>query len=185
LQVQSAKRGGCWPGIWWWFGPEHGDLIRVEVTDGSWLLDGEEVNFMPMEPGLMKVTLSSIFWTESPISFKLRIVRENYQPLLTGKIAEGELFGFQQVSVPVTIPEGVSKATFDLVFNRDWSKFPTSDIDMYIIDPDGNIASYDGASVNAPERAVIYNPMPGEWSVFIDGYELYKPDHYTLYLNTE
>jgi uncharacterized protein YfaP (DUF2135 family) len=82
------------------------------------------------------------------------------------------------------MPEGISQATFDLVFNRDWSKFPTSDIDMYIVDPEGNII-WDGASYNAPERALAFDPMPGEWWASLYGYELYKPDHYTLYLNTE
>lgn len=185
LQVQSAKRGGMYPGIWWWIGPDHGEKFNVEIFDGPWLIDGMEVNYWPMESGLMKVTLSSLFFNESPVSFKLSVIRENYRPLLRGKVAEGEITWGQEIAIPVTIPEGVSKATFDLVFNRDWSKFPTSDIDMYILDPEMNLVSVDGAYTNAPERAVIYDPVPGEWLVLVHGYELYKPDHYTLYLNTE
>jgi hypothetical protein len=138
-----------------------------------------------MEPGLMKVTLLGGVDNESPVSFKLRIIRENYRPMLRGKLVEGEITNGQEVLIPVTLPEGISQATFDLVFNRDWSKFPTSDIDMYIFDPEMNVASFDGVSLNAPERARVFDPVPGDWWVYLYGYELYKPDHYTLYLNTE
>jgi len=184
LRVQSAKRG-MWHPVLVYLDHNYGKTLRMEITDGPWLLDGEEMFSWPMEPGLMKVTLLGDVINEVPVSFKLRITRENYRPALTGKLAEGEIKNGQGVAIPVTIPDGISKATFDLVFNRDWGKFPTSDIDMYILDPESNIASWDGVSYNAPERAVVTDPAPGEWLVVLNGYELYKPDHYTLYLNTE
>jgi len=66
-------------------------------------------------------------------------------------------------NLPVEIPQDVSKATFDLVWNRDWGKFPTSDIDMLVYDPEDNLVSLDGATGNTPERAVILDPSPGIW----------------------
>jgi len=183
LNIQSAKRG-MWHPVLWWLNYQD-EIARVEITDGPWLFNGEELMYWPMEPGLMRVTMLGDVQNEVPVSFKLRIVRENYRPMLTGKFAEGEITNDQLIEIPVTMPEGISKATFDLVFNRDWSKFPTSDIDMYILDPDGNVASWDGVSYNAPERGIVYDPVLGEWLVVLYGYELYKPDHYTLYLNTE
>jgi len=182
LNIQSAKRGMGHPVLWWL--NYQNEIARVEITDGPWLFNGDEGMYWPMEPGLMKVTMLGDVQNEVPVSFKLRIVRENYRPMLHGKLAEGEINSNQWIDIPVTMPEGISQATFDLVFNRDWSKFPTSDIDMYIVDPEGNII-WDGASYNAPERALAYDPMPGEWWASLYGYELYKPDHYTLYLNTE
>ena len=86
--------------------------------------------------------------------------------------------------VPIVIPDGVSTATFDLVWNRDWSMFPTSDVDMIIFDP-GSSWPFDGATSNAPERAVFDDPAPGTWWVLIDGYEIHKPDNYDLYLKLE
>ena len=87
--------------------------------------------------------------------------------------------------IPVNIPEDVTKATFDIHWNRDWSQFPTSDIDMVILGPDYNPVSLDGATLNAPERAVINSPMPGTLFVLIHGFELYRPDIFELYLTTE
>lgn len=76
-------------------------------------------------------------------------------------------------------------ATFDLVWERDWSKFPTSDVDMIIYDPTFGLASLDGATGNAPERAIIDMPMAGTWYVLIDGYQVDKSDNYDLYLTLE
>jgi hypothetical protein len=41
-------------------------------------------------------------------------------------------------------PQGTRSATFDLNWFRDWSRFPTSDIDMLVYDPDGNLVSMAG-----------------------------------------
>ena len=70
---------------------------------------------------------------------------------------------------PVEIPEGTTQATFDLTWNRDWSKFPTSDIDMIIFDPNYALASIDGATGNAPEHAVIMNPWRSPGTSWLKG----------------
>jgi len=82
------------------------------------------------------------------------------------------------------MPEGVSTATFDLVWHRLWNDFPTSDVDMILFGPGGEYI-VDGATGNAPERAIISTPTAGTWYILINGYELYKPDNYDLYLTME
>jgi len=67
----------------------------------------------------------------------------------------------------------VSTATFDLHWVRDWSRFPTSDIDMVIFSPEEEIVAMDGATLNAPERATIDSPTQGLWFVLVYGFELY------------
>lgn len=64
-------------------------------------------------------------------------------------------------------------------------KFPTSNIDMLIYDPDSGLTSLDGATGNTPERAEITNPIPGTWIVQIEAIEVYKTDQFALYLNTD
>jgi len=56
---------------------------------------------------------------------------------------------------------------------------------MLIFDPSFDLVSVDGATGNAPERAVIDFPAAGTWYILIDAYEMYKPDNYDLYLTLE
>jgi hypothetical protein len=56
---------------------------------------------------------------------------------------------------------------------------------MLIFDPDSNLVSLDGATQNSPERAVIEDPVPGTWTVVIDGYEMYVKDNFKLMLKLE
>ncbi len=122
-------------------------------------------DYIPMEPGLMKLSLVPDYSNESPVSFKVRIIRENFRELLSKKdrIANGVIKMADSYVIPVEIPEGTTMATFDLVWGRDWASFPTSDIDMIIYDPDRNLYSVDGATANAPERAILVDPTPGTW----------------------
>jgi hypothetical protein len=142
--------------------------------------------YQPMEPGLMKVSLIGDYANEEPVSFNMRVIRENdtkihpETPLAKSTFNMGDEF-----NLSVEIPSGVGKATFDLVWNRDWGKFPTSDIDMLVYDPDGSLVSLDGATGNTPERAVITDPSPGIWTIQIAAIEVYKTDLFRLYLKTE
>jgi subtilisin family serine protease len=84
---------------------------------------------------------------------------------------------------PVDIPAGAGKATFELSWKRDWSVTPTNDIDLYVIDPDGNevLAYYApgdfwysaGASLRAPERVVAEAPKPGAYTIYVNGYTVF------------
>lgn len=187
VQVQSAKRTDfTLPINQIWYPHDFGDAFTIEIEDGPWTLGSELVSYQPMEHGLMKVSLSGDFSNESPVSFKMRVTRENYNqreqeiPIAKSTLKMGDIF-----KVPVEIPSGVSQATFDLVWKRDWNKFPTSDIDMLILNPVGQIASYDGATGNTPERAIITDPEPGLWTIYIEAIEVYKTDQFSLYLKID
>lgn len=183
VHLQSAKRTAYpHPVEEYWYPFWYGDSFSIVVEDGPWTFADMPWTYQPMEPGLMKFSLIGDFSNEAPVSFRVRITRENFRQPLRRPIASSVIKQGDVVWVPVTIPEGVTTATFDLVWFRDWSKFPTSDIDMVIFDPDFNLASLDGATGNAPERAVITAPAAGTWWVYIEGYEMYKPDQFRLYL---
>ena len=51
----------------------------------------------------------------------------------------------------------------------DWSNYPTNDLDVILVRPDGSPV-FDGATINAPERATIANPAAGTWIALVDGY---------------
>jgi hypothetical protein len=188
VHLQSAKRTSFAHPIVSYFYPfAYGETFEILVEDGQWYSSFGEEAYQPMEPGLMKLSLVGDYSNESPVSFKLRIVRENLrEPLdVKNRVESGVIKMADNYVFPVEIPEGTMTATFDLVWNRDWASFPTSDIDMIIFDPTGALASLDGATANAPERAIINMPMAGTWYVMVDGYEVNKSDNFDLYLNLE
>jgi hypothetical protein len=184
--VQSAKRTAVSHPIGnYWYPFAFGDTFTIEIEDGPWTVAGSQVADQPMEPGLMKVSLAGDFSNESPVSFKMRVTRENAGIQRGTVIAKAAINMGDAVVVPVDIPAGVSAATFDLFFAHNWTKFPTSDIDMLIFDPGANLVSTDGATLNAPERAVIANPAAGTWFVYIQGFEMYSKDNLVLYMKTK
>lgn len=188
VHVQSAKRSS-WshPVNVYWYPYWYGDSFDIEVEDGPWTFWNIPWGYQPMEPGLMKLSLIGDYSNEAPVSFKVRIIRENFREKLSKKdrIGNGVIKMADSEFIPVEIPEGTTTATFDLIWHRDWSMFPTSDVDMYILDPSFTLASVDGATGNAPERSIIDNPAAGTWHVFITGYEVNKPDNYDLYLTLD
>ncbi|MHC1765619.1 MAG: S8 family serine peptidase [Verrucomicrobiia bacterium] len=175
-----------WAGLWPW---ADGDSIQVEIGDGEWICRGFGSVFggwaPAIQPGLWRVTAFAPEFVESPVSCKLRITRENYRTPPAIRIANGNLKWGDVLLLPVEIPAGIEKATFDLSFHRDWSSFPTSNADMYILDASQTVLSYDGAGLGAPERAVLTSPTPGLYYVAIVGAELYVPDEFELFLTLE
>lgn len=187
VHVQSAKRTSfSHPVEAYWY-PWYGETFQIVVEDGPWTEPWGLGVDQPMEPGLMKLSLIGDYSNEAPVSFKVRITRENFREPLPkqNRIANGVIKMADAFLIPVEIPEGTTMATFDLTWNRDWSKFPTSDVDMIIYDPDGYFYSADGATGSAPERATITDPEAGTWYVLVDGYEVNKSDNYDLYLTLE
>jgi hypothetical protein len=183
VHVQSAKRTAFdHPVDILWYPFFDGDSFSVVIKDGPWTLAGSPLGYQPMEPGLMKVSVAGDFSNESPVSFKMRVIRKNSRIFRGGRVVRGNISMGESVAIPVEIRPGVNMATFDLLWQYNWQNFPTSDIDMLIFDPDSNLVSLDGATGNSPERAVIENPIPGTWHVVIEGYEIYVKDNFKLML---
>ncbi|MCL7455419.1 MAG: S8 family serine peptidase, partial [Anaerolineae bacterium] len=185
VHLAGGKRTATYHPLVVWFPHLWGKQFDIVVEDGPWTLAGGPWHYEPMQPGLMKLSFVGDWVAESPVSFKVHIMRENYAEPLENRVANGVIKNGDALFIPVQVPEGASRATFDLTWHRDWSMFPTSDIDMWVLDPDWNLASVESITMNAPERAVIDNPMPGEWMVVLDGYLIYKPDNWDLFVNIE
>lgn len=190
LNIQSAKRSDvARPVGWLWYPQFWGDRVTYTIDDGQWMETSETfgdfpVGDQPMEPGIMKVSIGADYSNETPVSYKVRITRENLKDRLGKPVRRGKIEQDDAILVPVDIPEGVNTATFDLVWFRDWSRFPSSDIDMLIFDPSGVPTAF-AATLDAPERATVANPEPGTWSVEVLGYAVPVPDQFKLYVSTE
>jgi subtilisin family serine protease len=186
IGIQSAKRtAAARPVGVLWYPQFYGPDAVYEITDGLWTENGDAIAVQPMEPGLIKVTLAGDFSNESPVSFSVRIVRENRASPLRHPVARGKIEDGDEFVVPVDIPEGMKRATFDLVWKRDWRAFPTSDLDLLVLDPSSALVSIDGATLNSPEQAVVEAPEPGTWWLIVQGYELHRPDRYQLFVTME
>ena len=186
VYVQNARRSAVDPVLAFnWHPYWDGSKFTIVIEDGAWRLNGEAVGYQPMQPGLIKLTLAAGPTNSTGLRLKLRITRENMAEPLTKPVAQGAVEPGDSLLIPVSIPEGVSRATFDLAWTRNWTVFPPSDLDMVILDPVGQIVSTAGATLNAPERAVLENPVPGHWQVLVQAAQMYRPDTFKLYLRTE
>jgi hypothetical protein len=124
------------------------------------------------ETGIMRITVNGDWTNAGEVSADIAVSSvTDPTPKISrqGKVSQSEF-----VHLPFTIPPGVSQADFRLVFREEWSNYPVSDIDMILVPPDFNLL-LGGASYNAPERVTVNNPMPGEWTVMIHGFELHVP----------
>ena len=158
--------------------------FTIEVEDGVWSFAGTPVAEQPMEPGLMKLSLSGDFVNENDVSARVRISRENDAERLRKPVSRSVISQDDVFIVPVDVPAGTSQATFNLSWLRDWSRFPTSDLDLVLYDPDLNVI-LDGATLNAPERAVVANPTPGTYYAVVAGFQVDKTDFYRLFVQLE
>ena len=195
LHVQSAKRSWAPRPVNRWITHDDalgmGGAFTVEIEDGQWLFNGLPVEWapgvpvnQPMEPGLMKLSLGGDWINQFPVSLDVRVTRENFGDRLRHPIFRDYIHNGDVLFVPVTIPPGMASATFDLLWARDWSRFPTSDVDVVLVDPIGD-PIFDGASLNAPERVTVKSPAAGDWLAVIQGYQVDRADFVRLYLTLE
>jgi len=110
-----------------------------------------------IEPGYMKIVIENDFTSYEVVSCDIKITvtaAEAPSPDVTisGRLAQGEWTGW----MPISVPEGTEKVIIELWWVNDWTKYPTSDLDMIIYwDMGYNVA---GATLSSPERVVLENP---------------------------
>ena len=135
-----------------------------------------------LEPGLMKVTVQGDWTNNGNVEGTVTIRRfDNESTSEPGRrILPGEI-----ILVPFEIPPGTNRASFDLGWLHNWTRFPTNDLDMFLCAP-GHVLYRDfrGATLDSPEHLVVYNPTPGNWNVMVVGYGVFTPDD-TYYLNMD
>jgi subtilisin family serine protease len=138
------------------------DLGNPFTTGGTYTINDPE-------PGLMRITLSGSFTNQESVSATVTVSSDTES--LPKNTTQGTIFHHAKFVFPVTIPKGVAQADFRLFFHDDWGHYPTSDVDMILIDP--NLTrNTDGAHLNDPETATVFNPVPGTWQVQIIGFDV-------------
>ncbi|RLI41361.1 hypothetical protein DRO69_11655, partial [Candidatus Bathyarchaeota archaeon] len=138
-----------------------------------------------IEPGYAKIVIENDWISSGRLScnFKIEVTAEPTSPdeTYSGTIDLGEwiIFG----TAP---PAGTQKVTLELWWANDWSKYPTSDLDMYIQWFNGTDwvmePLAEGATLNSPERVVIEAPTIGDIYIYLNGYAIWTgmPEDWTL-----
>jgi hypothetical protein len=84
-----------------------------------------------------------------------------------GSIHQGD-----QLLYNFTMPSGLTHASFELTWNNDWAHYPTNDIDLVVIDPDGNEID-DGATVDTRELVSLDKPKAGTYQLYVIGFDVF------------
>jgi hypothetical protein len=120
------------------------------------------------ETGLMRITVLGDWTNAGRISTDVRIeaVHERLPRRdFKGELKEGE-FRVHEIDIPV----GTASVTFRLSWEGDWSSYPSNDLDLVLQPPAGAPALFTGATFNSPETVTLTNPVPGTWTLFVDGF---------------
>ncbi|RLA82820.1 MAG: hypothetical protein DRG31_06905 [Deltaproteobacteria bacterium] len=138
-----------------------------------------------IEPGYVKIVIENDWTSSGPIScdFKIEVTAEPTEPdevySDTIDVNEWDIFS-------IAPPAGTEKVTLELWWENDWSKYPTSDLDLYVQWFNGTdwvMEPLDeGATLNSPERVVIEAPTIEEIYIYIYGYAIWtgQPENWTL-----
>jgi hypothetical protein len=130
------------------------------------------------EPGIVRVTVNGTWTNVDSVSADLAIFpTAGPEP---GHTAQGQISESDFFTIPVEIPAGVEAAEFRFTWAEDWSRYPTSDVDMFLVGPSlGDF--FDGTTIDVPEVVGVSNPTPGTWLVFLLGFEVsVTSDRYEL-----
>jgi subtilisin family serine protease len=132
------------------------------TTGGTFVVDSPET-------GIMRISVNGDWTNAGTISANVSVVSTT-EPLpkftAHGRISTGETLAF-----PITVPSGTDNVEFRTGWREDWGNYPTNDIDMIIIAPNGS-TNLDGATAANPEVVSIDNPAAGQWLVLVDGFEV-------------
>lgn len=139
-----------------------------------------EYIFTKLQPGLMRIAIQGDWTNAGNANLTLKVTgkkadKELPDPVFTGKIRDNE-----SDETLLRVKRGTKEIHFNLSWFGDWSRYPAHDIDLILVDPKGNLV-LDGATISSPELVSIPNPLPGLWSIFIDGFEIHGlEDKYAL-----
>jgi hypothetical protein len=138
-----------------------------------------------LQNGLVRLAIQGDWTNASPISATVTINRVRRFPTLpstAGLIRQDDVIPYT-----VTVPAGKVQVTFDLFWLQNWGRYPTNDLDLTVIDPNGvevedAAGNPPGATLSSPERVVVDNPLPGTWRILVNGFTI--QDHADLFTVT-
>jgi subtilisin family serine protease len=130
------------------------------------------------EEGILRVTVNGDWTNAGDIGATISVysVTDPVPQLTTqGKIENGQI-----VSIPLVVPAGTTVADFRLGWRETWGQYPTNDLDLILVRPNGTIV-FNGATANNPEQFSLADPAVGNWLMIIAGFDVAaRADKYEL-----
>ena len=161
-----------------------GDRFLLAITDATLSVDAAPWNDIGktevktsynetfgFSGGVLRIAVRATAINAGKMSGKLTLTRAGLYEA-TPMVASGSLEDNETDVYKLKIPTSAKEVTFDLSWRRTWAYYPTHDLDLLLIDPDGFIDG-SGATLNNPERFTFVDLPPGDWTVMVDGYMLH------------
>ncbi len=134
-----------------------GDYVAAAYTLGGKLTVDDP------EPGILRVSVTGDWTNAGTISTDVSVKTTTAEnPVAPKTKIQGQISDSQTVSIPVTILSNVSSAKFRLYWLDNWANYPTNDVDLILVDPNGTVDT-DGATLNDPGTRHAYQPH--SWNV--------------------
>jgi hypothetical protein len=122
------------------------------------------------ETGLMRIAVLGDSTNAGKVSAELTVKafrKANPVWKRHGTVHQGD-----QLQYTFLMPSGLTHASFELTWNHDWAHYPTNDLDLVVIDPDGNEID-NGATVNSREIVSLDKPKAGTYQLFVIGFDVF------------
>jgi hypothetical protein len=183
ISITNIARGGTQNTLF-------GDDLFVQILDaptsfavhrieGGGAFVAADTSFTVDRPqnGLVRLAVQGDWTNASPISATVTINRVRKLPTLPSTL--GLIRQDDVIPYTVTVPAGKTQAAFELFWLQNWGRYPTNDLDMIVIDPNGTeVQDADGnppgATLNSPERVLVDNPIPGTWRILVQGFTIQR-----------
>jgi subtilisin family serine protease len=131
-----------------------------------------------IEPGYWRIIIENDWTSYDNLSGRIRLLVDMLPKTelyynITGEISQGAGTGW----IKIPVPPNTANIELRLCWRGDWSRYPSSDLDLYVYWDEG--LTLTGATLNSPERVVLKNPT--YIYVYIYAYEVHvEKEEYTL-----
>lgn len=157
-----------------------GDDVALTIVDApisynetrvhEFLVDDSTFTVSPLQTGLVRVALMGDWTNAGNITVDLSLHLDTKR--LPRPSFSGELSDTETDEKRLRLGPDIGAVTFELAWQGTWAVNPAHDLDLIVIDPQGEVY-LDGATLASPERLTIDNPLPGDWTVLVDGFTLH------------
>ncbi len=126
-----------------------------------------------IDRGVMRITVVGDWTNGGTVDAEIEIQKIHNPDRLGEPQAMTRIFPGETQVFTVDVPEGATLFESSLVWVQDWSTWPTNDLDLIVVAPDGR-TYYQGATLDGPEFVRIANPVAGTYELHVVGYTIWK-----------
>ncbi|MFX0090731.1 MAG: S8 family serine peptidase [Candidatus Hodarchaeota archaeon] len=154
-----------------------GDALMVAEdlnSTASGYIWGVNTANLPMMNGYYRISVENDFTSSDIISGTMTVTVEDAKPPRADEKYKGRLNTGDSTDW-ISVGWGTAGVQLELSWKGDWSRYPTSDLDMVVAwwDTTGVHYDYSGGTFSSPEMVRIISPDLVQVWILVDGYETY------------